>query len=82
MAAAVPAKRGGFLGFFAKAEPTESLDECLWVLRDLSMVLEKYFVLLGGCFRSPPAALEWMDTSGVFVGELKRALSWFETMPQ
>ncbi|QEL15412.1 hypothetical protein [Limnoglobus roseus] len=82
VASAAPPKRSGFLGFFAKAEPTSTVQECQWVLRDLTLVLEKYFVLLGSCFRSQTPTLAWMDTSGVFVGELKRALSWFEAMPQ
>lgn len=79
-----PAKRGlfGFLGGSNSADLAGKLQECMWVLRDMPLVLEKYFVLLGGCFHSQGPALEWVDTSGVFLSELKRALNWVEGFTQ
>lgn len=75
-----PATKKGLFGLFG-ARPTETdgkLQECLWVLRDLPLVLERYFVLLGGCFRGQKLALDWVDTSGVFVAELRSTLNWVE----
>lgn len=89
-AAQVAGQSGGKRGFFALfggnsstgAERAGKLQECMWVLRDMPLVLERYFVLLGGCFRGQKPALEWVDTSGVFIGELKRALSWVDGFTQ
>lgn len=75
-----PAKRGFFGLFGGRAEPQREgrLQECMWVLRDMPLVLERYFVLLGGCFRGQRFALDWLETSGVFITELKRTLNWVE----
>jgi hypothetical protein len=71
-----------FFGLFGGGEAKEAkagrLEECMWVLRDLPLVLERYFALLGSNFRGQPAAIEWVQTSGVFIGELKRALYWVD----
>jgi hypothetical protein len=71
----------GFFGMFGGNSGEQSagrLEECMWVLRDLPLVLERYFGLLGGCFRSQKSTIEWVETSGVFISELKRALYWVE----
>jgi hypothetical protein len=74
------AGKRGFLGLFGgnTAERAGKLQECMWVLRDMPLVLERYFVLLSGCFHGRKPALEWLETSGVYIGELKRALGWVE----
>lgn len=79
--AGVPPAKKGLFGLFGGGRSPASdgkLEECMWVLRDLPLVLERYFVLLGGCFRGQKFALDWVDTSGVFITELKRTLHWVE----
>ncbi len=74
-----PAPKRKFLGLIPiGAAPAARVDECLWVLRDLSLVLERYFTMLGSCFCNQSKAMEWVDTSGVYLAELRRALSWSE----
>ncbi len=70
----------GFFSFFSSRSPENQnkVQECLWVLRDLPLVLERFFMLLSGCFRGQKSALAWVDTSSVFIGELKQTLSWVE----
>lgn len=79
VAAGTPPKKG-ILGFLKGRAPEsqDKLQECMWVLRDMPLVLERYFFLLGGCFRGQKFALEWIDTSGVYIAELKSTLNWVD----
>jgi hypothetical protein len=81
-AQAVSPTTGGkrFLGLFAVRRTIDPglLQECMWVLRDLPLVLERYFALLGGQFRNPALQMDWIETSGTFLHELKQTLWWVE----
>jgi hypothetical protein len=74
------APRRGLFGFLGprSIESSAQIQECMWVLRDMPLVLERFFALLGSCFRSQKFALDWVDTSGVYLTELKGSLSWVE----
>ncbi|MBL8864247.1 MAG: hypothetical protein JNK93_01660 [Planctomycetia bacterium] len=79
VAAGEPVSRGFFARLGGRSpESKVKLQECMWVLRDMPLVLERYFFLLGGCFRGRKFALEWVDTSGVYITELKQTLGWVE----
>lgn len=76
--AAAEEPRRGLLDLFKSRDNENKRQECMWVLGDLPLVLERYFTMLGSCFKFSQSAIEWVDTSGMFLTELKKALVWVE----
>jgi hypothetical protein len=68
------------LGLFGRktADSPQRRQSAREVSRRMADVLECYFALLTGCFQSPAPAGRWRETSGVFLGDLKRVLEKLE----
>ncbi|MGL4422182.1 MAG: hypothetical protein ACRCZF_16050, partial [Gemmataceae bacterium] len=76
--ATAPTKRG-LLGFFATTTNPAEIErqrDCEQLLRELPLVLERYFTMFGASFRGPDSAIQWVTTSGLFLGETRRAIAW------
>lgn len=70
---------GGRVGFWKKLtghKPAIPAAECGAVLRELPVVLERCAALLGTRFRQQEATLQWIETSGTFLSELRHTLRW------
>lgn len=57
-------------------KPTVPVADCGAVLRELPVVLERCAALLGTRFRQQDATLQWLETSGTFLTELRHTLRW------
>jgi hypothetical protein len=77
--AAATAPKKKYFGLFGSVPADRGrVDECMWVLRDLPLVLERYFALLGSAFRNQSLRVDWIETSGTFIVELKQTLQWVD----